>query len=202
MRCSDPVEGEVDVARRRKKKRQFFDDDDSSEEHDSSGAVRFTSETLERIEEWSEEAARAHDLSLWDVEKVTRKRWIIRVYVERPGDIDAKESVDVDVLAEVSRYLEAYLDAADDVRSDYVLEVSTPGVERKLRKPEHLKAAVGHRVQLVVRQQVEGKNKIVGELQAFEDDTLTVDLEEGDGTPVDIDWADVKEAQLKYDFEF
>ncbi|MFW5967065.1 MAG: ribosome maturation factor RimP [Persicimonas sp.] len=191
------------MARRRKKKRQFFDDaEGSSEERDSSSAVRFTSETLERIEQWSEEAARAHGLSLWDVEKVTRKRWIIRVYVERPGDMDAKQSVNVDVLAEVSRYLEAYLDAADDVRSDYVLEVSTPGVERKLRKPEHVQAAVGHRIQLVVRQQVAGKNKIVGELQAFGDDTLTVDLEEDDGAPVDIDWADVKEAQLKYDFEF
>lgn len=186
------------MARRRKKKRQFFEDDEKS----SNKAPSYSPQLLDKIEGWAAEAAEAHDVELFDLEVVVKGRWIIRAYVDQPGGTEPGEGVGVDQCAEVSRYLEAYLDAANDVPENYVLEVSTPGVERRLRKPKHLRQAVGEKVQLIVRQQVASKNKVIGELVDYEDDTLRVCLDDDPDQLVDIDWANVKEARLKHDFDF
>jgi ribosome maturation factor RimP len=186
------------VARRRKKKGQFFDDDETS----SKKAPSYSPQVLDKIEGWAEEGAQANDLVLFDLEVVVKGRWIIRAYVDLPGEVEPGEGVGVDQCAKVSRYLEAYLDAATDVPENYVLEVSTPGVERRLRKPKHLRQAVGEKVQLIVRQQVASRNKVIGELVDYEDDTLEVRLEDDPDQLVDIDWANVKEARLKHDFDF
>jgi ribosome maturation factor RimP len=197
------------LARRRKNKRQFFDEDDSSESSEKQGSSEktsvFSSDLREQIETWAEEAAQASDLDLYDVELVSHGRWIIRVYVDNPipvrQQIEKGEGITAGECAEVSRYLEAYLDASEAIPEKYVLEVSSPGIERELKKPRHLHQSVGEKVQLVVRKQVASRNKVIGELLAFEDGTLTVRLED-EGEQVDIDWANVKEARLKYDFDF
>lgn len=163
------------------------------------GAVEMTSELRDQIEEWSLEAADASGLRLFEVEPSIRGRWIVRVYVERLGEIDEGEGVTVDECAEVSRYLEAYLDADERVPEDYVLEVSSPGLERPLKKPRHFEGAVGERVELVTRKQVAGRNKFVARLLSFEDEVLELDVEELD-EPAELDWEDVAKARLKHDF--
>lgn len=186
------------MARRRKKKRQFFDEDKET----SKKAVKFSPQVQEQIEAWADEAAQANDLVLFDVELLVKGRWIIRVYVDHAGTTTPGEGVNVDECAGVSRYLEAYLDASEAIPEKYVLEVSSPGIERELKKPRHLQQSVGEKIQLIVRDQIAGKNKLIGELLDYEDGTLTVQLEDAEGEPVDIDWANVKEARLKYDFDF
>ena len=188
------------MARRRKKKRQFFDDDENKDS--SNKTVKFSSEIQDQIESWADEAAQANDLVLFDVELLVKGRWIIRVYVDHPGKVKPGEGVNVDDCAGVSRYLEAYLDASEAIPETYVLEVSSPGIERELKKPRHLQESVGEDIQLIVRDQIAGKNKLIGKLLDYEDGTLTVQLEDAEGEPVDIDWANVKEARLKYDFDF
>lgn len=158
-----------------------------------------TDELREEIREWAEEAADASGLGLFDVEPAVRGRWIVRVYIERVGEIDEGEGVSVDECAEVSRYLEAYLDADDRVPEDYVLEVSSPGLERPLKKPRHIEDAVGERVQLVTRKQVAGKNKFVAQLVSFEDGVLELEVDELDET-AELEWEDVAEARLKREF--
>jgi ribosome maturation factor RimP len=188
------------LARRRKKKRQFFDEDGTEKPAESKGM--FSSDLREQIEAWADEAAQDSDLDLFDVELVVSDgRWIIRVYVDHPGGAQKGEGLQVGECVAVSRYLEAYLDASEAIPERYVLEVSSPGIERELKKPKHLRQSVGEKIQLIVREQVASKNKVIGELLAYEDDTLTVRLEDED-EPVDIDWANVKEARLKYDFDF
>lgn len=186
------------MARRRKKKRQFFDEDESA----SKKAPSFSPQVQDQIESWAEEAAQAHGLVLFDVELLVKGRWIIRVYVDHPGKIEPGKGINVHECAQVSRYIEAYLDASEAVPERYVIEVSSPGIERELKKPRHLQQAVGEDIQLVVREQVAGKNKVIGKLLSFEDGTLSVQLEDDEGEPVDIDWANVKEARLKYDYDF
>lgn len=154
------------------------------------------------IREWAAEAAAANDVELYDVEMVVHGRWTIRIYIDRPGPFVVEASVTAGECQAVSRYIEAYLDAADDMPDNYVLEVSSPGIERLLKTPEHLQKVMGQRVQLIVRKQVDGRNKISGELVAYQDDVLSIFLDEGPDEPVDIQWADVKEARLKYDFDF
>jgi ribosome maturation factor RimP len=164
--------------------------------------VNYAPQVVEKIRAWADEAAAAHDVVLYDVELVVHGRWIIRVFIDLPGPLDLDNSVKAGQCQQVSRYLEAYLDAADEMPDNYVLEVSSPGIERELKNAAHLQRVVGHDVQLVVRKQVNGKNKVIGELAAYEDDVLSVFLEDGPDEPVDIRWADVKEARLKYDFDF
>ncbi len=188
------------MARRRKNKRQFFEEDDDKSSQDKSYAR--SPKLAEKVEAWAEEATQAKELELFDVELVIKGRWIFRVYVDLPGEVEPGEGVGVGECAKVSRYIEAYLDAAEDIPENYVLEVSSPGIERKLRKPKHLRQAVGNKVQLIVREQVAGKNKVIGQLMDYEDGTLSVQLEDRDGETVDIDWGNVKEARLKHDFDF
>lgn len=155
-----------------------------------------------RIGQWAAEAAQAHDAVLYDVELVVHGRWIIRVFIDLPGPLRLDSSVSADQCADVSRYLEAYLDAAEDIPDNYVLEVSSPGIERELKTAAHLEHVVGHRVRLIVRQQVHGQNKVVGVLAGYQQDVLSVLLDGHPDAPVDIRWADVKEARLQYDFDF
>jgi len=158
-----------------------------------------TDDLREDIDDWADEAADASGLSLFDVEPAVRGRWIVRVYVERIGDVDEGEGVNVDECAKVSRYMEAYLDADDRVPEDYVLEVSSPGLERPLNEPRHVEGAVGEDVQLVTRKQVAGKNKFVAHLKSFEDGVLELEVEELDD-PAKLEWDDVAKARLKKDF--
>ncbi|WP_162687573.1 ribosome maturation factor RimP [Bradymonas sediminis] len=188
------------MAKRRRRK-QASSQDGSADISAQAGEV-YAPQAVANIREWAAEAAAANGVALYDVEMVVHGRWTIRVYIDRPGPLNPEESVKAGECQKVSRYLEAYLDAASDLPDNYVLEVSSPGIERLLKTPEHLEMVVGHRVQLVVRTQVEGKNKFSGELMAYQDGVLSVLLDEGPNEPVDIQWADVKEARLKYDFDF
>lgn len=187
--------------RRRKRKSQFLDEE-SSADSSTQRSFQLTDDLQDQIEAWADEATQAHGLQLFDVESQVQGRWIFRIYVDKPGDIVPGESgVSVDHCADVSRYVEAYMDADDRIPESYVLEVSSPGVERKLKKPKHLRQAEGQNVQLIVREQVDGKNKLIGKLLSFEDGVLTLELDEAD-EPVEVDWDVVKKAQLKYDFDF
>jgi ribosome maturation factor RimP len=83
------------------------------------------------------------------------------VYVDHP------HGVDHDLCARVTRLLDAY-------RGDYTVDVSSPGPERPLRKPEHFVAAVGRRVSVRTDREVEGKSRFKGELLAAEDGAVTL----------------------------
>jgi ribosome maturation factor RimP len=83
------------------------------------------------------------------------------VYVDHP------EGVDHALCARVTRLLDAY-------RGDYTIDVSSPGLERPLRKPEHFVAAVGRRVSVRTDREVEGKSRFKGELLGAEDGAVTL----------------------------
>ena len=83
------------------------------------------------------------------------------VYVDHP------EGVDHALCARVTRLLDAY-------RGDYTIDVSSPGPERPLRKPEHFVAAVGRRVSVRTEREVEGKSRFKGELLGAEDGAVTL----------------------------
>lgn len=182
--------------RKRKRRRRRRRDDRSESE---AGSKKLTDEVRTQIEEWAMEAADAHGLQLFEVEPAVRGRWIVRVYVERLGEVGEGEGISVDECAEVSRYMEAYMDADDRIPENYQLEVSSPGLERPLKKRRHVENAIGEQVELVTRVQVDGKNKFVADLVGFEDDELELEVE-GLDEPVHIAWDDVAKGRLKYDF--
>jgi ribosome maturation factor RimP len=110
------------------------------------------------------------DARLYDVEQAGAT---LRVLVDRPG------GVDLDLLAEVTRELSSALDDVEPLPGRYTLEVSSPGLERPLRRPEHFSAALGAKVRIKTRSEVEGDRRIEGVLVAADDDGVTVETEGG-----------------------
>ena len=112
----------------------------------------------------------------------------LRVYdVDQPGGtlrvmLDADGGVDIDTLADASREISAALDASEPVAGSYTLEVSSPGLERPLRRPEHFAAAVGERVKVKLMPGTEGDRRADGTLSSADGDTVTISTEEGERT--------------------
>jgi len=95
----------------------------------------------------------------------------LRVTVDREG------GVDMEALAQATRLLSRELDRTDPLPGAYTLEVSSPGLERPLRRPEHFRRAVGTTVSVRTHGRVDGARRVQGTLRAADDDGITVDVE-------------------------
>lgn len=108
--------------------------------------------------------------SLWDVEYVKEAgSWFLRVY------IDKEDGVSITDCEAVSRPLSDALDEADPIEGSYVLEVSSAGADRVLKKEEHFRQFVGAEVELRLYRPRDGKKDFVGVLMAWEDGNVTVE---------------------------
>ncbi|HET9060336.1 MAG TPA: ribosome maturation factor RimP [Acidimicrobiales bacterium] len=117
----------------------------------------------------------AAGLDIWDVELAGTS---VRILVDRPG------GADLDAIAGVTPAISALLDERDDLvpGGRYTLEVSSPGLERRLRHPRHFAAYVGEQVAVKTSQAVCGQRRLRGTLVAASDDTISLTLSEGDST--------------------
>ena len=108
--------------------------------------------------------------SLWDVEYVKEAgEWFLRVYIDREG------GVDIDCCEAVSRPLSDKLDEADLIQSSYTFEVSSAGLDRALRRPEHFEKCMGEQVDVKFYRPVEGCKEYTGVLTGYEDGDVLVD---------------------------
>jgi ribosome maturation factor RimP len=96
----------------------------------------------------------------------------LRIVVDQPG------GVDLETIALATRLISRELDAQDPIDSGYTLEVSSPGLERILRRPDHFTRLVGLGWTLNVKShpQVDGERRVKGVLIAADDDTFTIRL--------------------------
>ena len=83
--------------------------------------------------------------------------------------------VDLDRLAEITRDISSALDQADPMPDRYTLEVSTPGLERALRTPQHFAGAIGERVKIKTNPNIGGDRRVEGALTAADDEGFVVD---------------------------
>lgn len=90
----------------------------------------------------------------------------LRVY------IDGDDGISVDDCARVSHQISGVLDVEDPIAGHYTLEVSSPGLDRPLFKPDHFARFVGHKVRLKLSVPFEGRRKFKGELKGFEDERV------------------------------
>jgi ribosome maturation factor RimP len=109
-------------------------------------------------------------LSLWDI--VYEKEgslWYLRVYIEKPdGDLSIDDCVNM------TRPLDKALDELDPTDDSYVLEVSSPGLERRLTKDSHLERYIGQPVKLRFVRDKGGVKETSGVLEAFTKETVTI----------------------------
>ena len=142
-----------------------------------------------KIEALAGEVARDLSLSLFDLE-VAREgpRMILRVYVDREGGVALSD------IQTYSRRLGALLDVEDPVEGTYVLEVSSPGVNRKLRRPEHFAASVGKRVKVTLVEPREGRRHIVGVLAGCDAEGVAIGTEAGE---FPVPFGEIRKASLE-----
>jgi ribosome maturation factor RimP len=105
---------------------------------------------------------------------------VLRIQVDRPGPAStAEDSVSIEDCARVSRDLSAILDVEDAVPSAYILEVSSPGLDRPLRKADDYRRFTGRRAKVVMREAIDGQGFFKGRLAGLEEHEVLIDADDG-----------------------
>ncbi len=112
---------------------------------------------------------------------------LLRVYIDRPNGIT------VDDCAAVSREIGALMDVHDPIKTEYQLEVSSPGLDRPLFTPVQFERFAGQPVQLTIASPVAGRRKFKGTIARVEDDQIVISQ---DGEEVTINHSNVMKARL------
>jgi ribosome maturation factor RimP len=118
--------------------------------------------TLTRIWELAASIAETEGTEIVDIEfhrEGSRSGRVLRVYVDKPGGASLED------LTRVSRQLSEQLDTLDFIESAYTLEVSSPGINRPLRRPEHFTPFIGKRIRVRTRDMINGRRSFLGILQ-------------------------------------
>ncbi len=127
-------------------------------------------------------------IELVDIEfKLERGRWVLRLYVDTP------QGVTLDDCELVSRQVGALLDIKDPIEHRYVLEVSSPGINRVLRKEEDFRLFAGSPVRIRTRRKLTGRRNFQGILKGMDDSAIILEV---DGARVEIDPENVEKANL------
>jgi ribosome maturation factor RimP len=121
---------------------------------------------------------------------------LIRIYLDNPASDRAVSVADCEAL---SRRMGDVLDAHETVAGHYMLEVSSPGVNRPLRKASHFEAVVGARVRVRMNEPVDGKRTVVGSLVRFNDGRLCVKEDSGEVVETTLD--NVERANFEFEFK-
>ena len=127
-------------------------------------------------------------IELVDIEfKLEGGRWVLRLYIDTP------QGVTLDDCELVSRQIGALLDIKDPIEHRYVLEVSSPGINRVLRKEEDFRLFAGSPVRIRTRRKLAGRRNFQGILKGMEDSAIILEVE---GARVEIDPNNVEKANL------
>jgi ribosome maturation factor RimP len=167
---------------------------------------------VERVREIAERVAASSGLEVVDVEFLGGgSARMLRVFLDKPGagtEQGATHGVTHEDCANFSREFGTILDVEDAVPGgSYTLEVSSPGLDRKLTKAADFARFVGSRIKLMTRQPVNSNRHFEGRLECFEDGRLTLDLSVAShksrkrmgadaGKKIEIELANVEKANL------
>ena len=112
-------------------------------------------------------------LTLWDVEYVSEGgQWYLRIYIDKEG------GVSIDDCEKVSRAVDPILDEKDPIPTSYIFEVSSAGLERPLKQPEHFMQFIGSNVEVRLYKPIAGAKQHLGILSAYENGAVTLDCGE------------------------
>ena len=115
----------------------------------------------------------ANNLELVDVEWVKEgSNWYLRAYIDKEGGIT------VDDCELVSRAFSDILDEKDYISENYVFEVSSPGLDRPLKKEKDFKRSIGKDVEIRLYKAIDKQKEFVGCLKAYDKDTVTIEFED------------------------
>jgi len=118
--------------------------------------------------------------SLWDVEYVKEGAdWVLRITLDIPGALSGqREGISIEDCEKMHHAIDPILDEADPIEGAYLLEVSSPGLERTITRPEHLEACRGLTVTARCFTAIQGSRIFTGVLRDFSPDSITLAMEE------------------------
>ncbi|WP_407397515.1 ribosome maturation factor RimP [Anaerovibrio sp.] len=123
-------------------------------------------DTVEKI---VEELLEGTNIELVAVEYVREKDWYLRVFIDKEGGIE------LDDCQELSGRLGDILDEKDVIKGAYMLEVSSPGLDRELKKEKDFRREQGKKVDVSLYVAVDGNKVLVGVLNGYDGDNVTID---------------------------
>jgi ribosome maturation factor RimP len=155
---------------------------------------------LDKVREIVERVAQGHALQLWDFEfKGGGKARTLRIFIDKPEGVTHQDCENV------SREVGTILDVEDAVPGGrYTLEVSSPGLDRKLIRPEDYERFAGNLVKLTTREPVGGSRHFEGRLNSVASGLLTLEVEARKSEPqsrVEISLANIEKANLVPEFK-
>ncbi|MBQ7833922.1 MAG: ribosome maturation factor RimP [Lachnospiraceae bacterium] len=133
-----------------------------------------------------------HNVEIYDVEFVKEAgEWYLRAYIDKEGGVNILDC------EAVSRELSDALDVADYIEESYILEVSSPGLGRTLKKDKHLEKSLGEEVEIKTYKPIDKCKEFAGILKAYDRDTITIDCNEQE---MIFQRADIAVVRLALDF--
>ena len=149
-------------------------------------------EIVDKVEELVTPIIDENDFELVDVEYVKEgANWYLRVYADKDGGI----TIDDRVL--ISRALEVKLDEEDFIQDAYILEVSSPGLGRQLKKDKDFKRSLGEKVECKLFKAINKQKEFEGILKDFTEETITLEVDE---TELIINRKEIAMIRLAIDF--
>lgn len=138
------------------------------------------------------ESVQSLNLSIYDIEYVKEgSSWYLRIFIDKDG------MVDINDCENVSRLIDPMLDEADIIKSAYCLEVSSPGIERALRKPEHFEKYKDSEVEVSLFKPYNKQKVLKGVLLNGDDKKLTISI---DDEEITLNMKDISKVKLIYNF--
>lgn len=134
-----------------------------------------------------------YGFELVDVEYVKEgSTWYLRAYIDKPGGITVNDC------ETVSRRLSDILDEKDYIDESYIMEVSSPGLGRPLKKEKDFKRSLGEEVEVRTYRMIDKKKEFTGILRSYDADTVTIELE--DETLKTFEKGEIALIRLAFDF--
>ena len=127
----------------------------------------------EKVEQLIEKTINELGYKLYDVEyEKEGKDYFLRIF------IDKNEGIDLNDCEKVNDAVNPILDAADYIKEQYFLEISSPGIERTLRKDKHLKQNIGEKVEIKLFKPINKQKNIIGILKDYNAEQIEIETSE------------------------
>jgi ribosome maturation factor RimP len=150
--------------------------------------------TVTRVWELAAPLVNSEGMEIVDIEfryEGSRGGRVLRLYLDKEG------GPNVDDLSRVSHQLSELLDTQDVVPGTYTLEVSSPGINRPLKRPEHFARFVGKRIRVRTRDSIDGRRSFLGTLQEVLENQITLNQE---GAQYQIPFAVIEKSNYEHDW--
>jgi ribosome maturation factor RimP len=125
-------------------------------------------EIKDRIWKLAREVADMEDLDLVDVELYRGKKVVLRIFIDKEGGVTIEDC------ERMSRALEALLDVEDPIKESYILEVSSPGLDRPLKGRHDFIRNMGRLAKIITKEKVENQNFFIGRIEGVDEDGITI----------------------------